>query len=108
MPEQREVDETVRKIRQFWAAGRGRVAVAIVLVAVILFLAVPIWTGKLQTGFDAYTPAAPGTQRAKTSWDLMDLLLVPLVLAIGAGLFTWATNRREQEAEERTRGARFL
>jgi hypothetical protein len=30
----------------------------------------------------------------------MDLLLVPVALAIGAAFFTWVTNRREREAEE--------
>lgn len=40
-------------------------------------------------------------QPAKTLWDWMDLLLVPAILAVGAGVFTWATDKRQQAIEGR-------
>jgi uncharacterized protein YjbI with pentapeptide repeats len=53
------------------------------------------------TGFGGYHSAKGEWQREKTLWDWLDLLLVPLILAIGATLFTWVTNRRERKAEDR-------
>jgi hypothetical protein len=55
----------------------------------------------LWTGFGQRPGGVPGADRAKTLWDWMDLLLVPLVLALSATFFTWATNQREQEIEKR-------
>jgi hypothetical protein len=37
----------------------------------------------------------------KTGWDWMELLIVPLVLAVGAFYFNYAQNERQQETEER-------
>jgi uncharacterized protein YjbI with pentapeptide repeats len=36
----------------------------------------------------------------KTGWDWMELLIVPLVLAVGAFYFNYAQNERQQETEE--------
>jgi uncharacterized protein YjbI with pentapeptide repeats len=36
----------------------------------------------------------------KTAWDWMQLLIVPLVLAVGAFLFNYSLNARQQENEE--------
>jgi len=89
------------KIKRFLADWGGLVVVGLVLAALVVLFTVLISTGILQTGFDEYIPSAANAQRAKTFWDWMDLFLVPLALALSAGLFTWVTNRREQEAEER-------
>jgi uncharacterized protein YjbI with pentapeptide repeats len=82
------------------------------IVAAELVLALAVWlgwllgTGRLDTGFGAYIPPATGAERAKTLWDWLDLLIVPLVLAGGALLFTWVTNRRERATEtDRSREA---
>jgi hypothetical protein len=53
-----------------------------------------------RTGF-GQTEVKEGVQPAKTLWDWMDLLIIPLVLAIGGFLFTRSENRATQAAAER-------
>ena len=50
------------------------------------------------TGFGQHTGAVPDENRAKTLWDWLELLLVPLLLATGA----WLLNRAVREREHRT------
>lgn len=74
-----------------------RAAAAVVVlaaVAIVAYWAVlpdgsPVWTG-----FGRYNEAAAGP-RSKTLWDWMDLLIIPLVLALGA----WWLNRSERASE---------
>lgn len=85
------------KIGQGWAAYQGfltkrwawLIGVAVVLLCAGL-LAWALATGRLELGFDEYTPSTAGAERAKTLWDLMDLPLVPVLLALGA----WPLKRR--------------
>ncbi|WP_220200182.1 pentapeptide repeat-containing protein [Ktedonospora formicarum] len=49
------------------------------------------------TGFSAYTPPTPQYQRGKTLWDWFQLLIVPAMLATGAGFFTWRSARTERQ-----------
>lgn len=79
----------------------GWVLAVVLLLGLVLAFAVPLWTGTLESGLRQYTAPNDLTERAKTFWDWMELLLVPLVLAGGAAVFTWITNRREREAEDR-------
>jgi uncharacterized protein YjbI with pentapeptide repeats len=58
------------------------------------------WAGIWEWGIEEYTPANPNTERGKTFWDWMDLILVPLVLAGGATLFAWMMDKREEKREE--------
>lgn len=95
-----------KTIGQVWATckrflkRRWRwILVALVVLLLIGIPAVLVWTGRLEKGFDEYIPPEPGAERAKTLWDLMELVFVPLVLAGGALLFTSVTNRRERERE---------
>jgi uncharacterized protein HemX len=39
--------------------------------------------------------------RAKTVWDWLQLLIVPLMLALITVVFTWQQNERQNELEER-------
>jgi uncharacterized protein YjbI with pentapeptide repeats len=94
-------DSKRHKVRTFMADWGGWIVAAVFLLVLIVLFAVLVGTGILKTGFNEYIPSSPNAQRAKTLWDWMDLLLVPLALALGAGLFTWMTNKRESEAEER-------
>lgn len=48
------------------------------------------------TGLDQYIPASEKEQRAKTLWDWMDLLIVPVVL--GAGAY-WFNSRRDEAVQ---------
>lgn len=82
------------KIIQNW--WRKILAIIILILVILLTGAGYIWlvTGRWPdwTGF--------GT---KTLWDLMELLIVPLVLAGGAYLLNESARKREQAAEEQTR-----
>ena len=97
------------RIGQAWAICKGFLAkqwrwlVGVVVVFPVSLLAWALVTGSLGHGFDEYQPTAPGAQRAKTLWDLMDLLLVPLLLALGA----WLLNRAAKEREHKTELDRF-
>jgi uncharacterized protein YjbI with pentapeptide repeats len=90
------------RIGRFWKTWWGWVLLGLVLLTLAIVLAVLASTGVIETGFGAYTPpaSAPNAQRARTLWDWMGLLLVPIMLALGAGLFTWVTNKRERDAED--------
>jgi methionyl-tRNA synthetase len=69
----------------------------------MLVVAVPlvlVWTGRLEIGFEEYTPPTPETERAKTLWDLGELCLVPLALGLGATAFAFLQNKRERELEQ--------
>lgn len=92
------------KIHQVWASWWGWILFAIVLVVVVALLVMLVWTGVVDTGFGEYVPdpaVKPDPVRAKTLWDWMDLLLVPLLLALGAWLLNPSARAREHEAEER-------
>src|SRR6266536_3800595 len=85
--------------------------VAIVLVVVIAFIIIGYWFD--WTGFNGYnqvtiTRTISGTnagtvtrteeyQPRKEVWDWLQLLIIPLVLAVGALLFNLATTRTEQK-----------
>jgi uncharacterized protein YjbI with pentapeptide repeats/membrane protein implicated in regulation of membrane protease activity len=73
------------------------------VIALFLALLVLIYAGYWApwTGFGQRLGTVSAEDRAKTLWDWLDLLFVPLVLAFAAALFTWVTNRREREAEEK-------
>jgi uncharacterized protein YjbI with pentapeptide repeats len=85
----------------FWREWWGLLVVAFVSLVSIVFFAVLIEMGQLDTGFDEYTPPTSDTRQAKTLWDWMDLILVPYILGAGAALFTWVTNKRARDAEEK-------
>jgi uncharacterized membrane protein len=49
------------------------------------------------TGFGDYRDPSGNYQRAKTFWDWLELLIVPITLAIGA----WLLNRTDKDHEYR-------
>lgn len=49
------------------------------------------------TGFTPYTSPSLQYQRGKTLWDWLQLLIVPAMLAVGAGFFTWWSARTERQ-----------
>jgi uncharacterized protein YjbI with pentapeptide repeats len=53
------------------------------------------------TGFGEYTGPVASDQRAKTLWDWMQLLIVPLILAVGAVWFNWNQKKVEQELADK-------
>ena len=72
-----------------WAVG-----IVIALVVLIRLGYAYQWTGFGQSKVNE------NVQPAKTLWDWLDLLIVPVVLAIGGYLFTRAENRATQAATE--------
>ena len=84
----------------FWQKWGKWAALAVAIIAVVLVLIVlGYWVPG--TGFGGRYTAMGEWQHAKTLWDWMDLLLVPVILAAGAAIFTWVTDKRQQEIEER-------
>lgn len=47
------------------------------------------------TGFADYIDASGGFHPAKTIWDWLELLIIPIVLAIGVAYFNYAEKNRE-------------
>lgn len=78
---------------------------AIWIIAIIILIAIIAWNIYLYlkngwgwaewTGFGAYFNPKGEYIRAKTLWDWLDLLIVPIVLAIGA----WFLNKSEKNRE---------
>jgi len=70
------------------------VVVAIAIIGTVLY----DWQ---RSGFGTYKgPVANPDNRAKTLWDWMELLLVPLVLAVGVLLFNWQQRKAEHERQQ--------
>ena len=108
-------DTMVSRFRSWWQQlNQHRVAIGVVgvvlVVAIALIIPVVWFNG---TGFDGYNqvttehtlsgPSA-GTvvrtevyQPGKSLWDWLQLLIIPVVLAVGALLFNLATTRTEQK-----------
>jgi pentapeptide repeat protein len=82
---------TIRRV--LWTVG---IVVALVVPYVVIHFGYPAsWTGFGQT------EVKEGVQPSKTLWDWMDLLIIPIVLAIGGFLFTQSERRATQAAAER-------
>jgi uncharacterized protein YjbI with pentapeptide repeats len=82
--------------------GARLLAVAVVLIALIGLIRSGYhyeWTG-----FGAAEVSKAGEKEIrprKTLWDWLDLLIVPVVLAVGALWFSWAQEDRQREIESR-------
>jgi hypothetical protein len=87
---------------------KNKISLLIILLIVILtalYLLAGAGYAYPWTGFGAYTPPEKpdtGYQRAKTTWDWLELLIIPIVLAVG-GFFLNRTERMnaEKAAEQR-------
>ncbi len=74
----------------------GRLVIGIIGVTVVVFLAINGY-GYWRTGFSDYVTPSGDFQRGKTLWDWMELLIVPLFLAMGA--YYLARSERLSERE---------
>lgn len=89
-----------------WLPTRGQVlrvgSIVIALAALVMLLVVLIRLGYAHpwTGF-GQSEVNQGVQPAKTLWDWLGLLIVPVVLAVGGYLFNSSQNRATQRASER-------
>ena len=68
------------------------VAIVTLVVGLVLYWAIRADLAPEWTGFGPYNEQADGS-RSKTLWEWMELLIIPVVLAIGA----WWINRSENE-----------
>jgi hypothetical protein len=106
-------EETKQKsaIKQLWEQIVGVFGwvrdrwLSILVVVLLIFL---IWitletarSGNL--GFGGYVDAKGGYHRGKTYWDWMELLIIPIVLAIGAWWLNKSERENEQEIAEKNR-----
>jgi uncharacterized protein YjbI with pentapeptide repeats len=87
-------EDLVKSVRGFITQNRINCRMWFVVFGVLLFL---VWIGYVFfpniTGFGEYTPSAPNTERAKTLWDFLVLLVIPIVLSLGA----WKIKETERE-----------
>ena len=67
------------------------------VIFLLLFWAISPNTSPLWTGFGEYKKATGDIDRAKTLWDWMNLLIVPLLVAIGL----WYLNKTEKSSEQK-------
>jgi len=92
------------KISKLWQWVKQHLVVSIFITGLVIFLVVSFIGGYffnwLWTGFSPYTSTPHATnitfQREKTLWDWLQLLIIPLVIAIGGYLFNLAVSRTEQ------------
>jgi hypothetical protein len=77
-----------------WAGGIAALAFLLIIVICGYLFKWP-WTGLPRSD------VPPNTQPTKTLWDWLDLLIVPVVLAIGGYLFNNSQNQATQRAAER-------
>jgi len=96
-----------RRFTSWWPKIKTPLLVVLLIVAFVgLYLLVEAGYAYPWTGFGAYTPEKPdpGYQRAKTTWDWLQLLIIPIVLAVG-GFFLNRTERinAERAAEQRAK-----
>jgi uncharacterized protein YjbI with pentapeptide repeats len=95
-------DDLIRQLVPDWRPTPQQVLWTVRIVVALLALYVLIRFGyALQwTGF-GQTEVKQGVQSSKTLWDWMDLLIIPVVLAIGGYFFNSSQNRATQAAAER-------
>src|SRR5712692_1765105 len=88
------------KLRLWWQKiKQHRLAIGVVAIALVvvsaLIIAVCVF-GWEWTGFTGYTPPTPQYQRGKTFWDVMQLLIIPVVLAVGGFWLNQIQKNREE------------
>ena len=77
-------------------------AVVIIFVMVVIYWAIWANSSPVWTGFGAYDEETAGP-RAKTLWDWLGLLIVPLAVAIGAAVISYFQKRTELEIAKKAR-----
>jgi Pentapeptide repeats (8 copies) len=96
------------KLPDWQAKYKTPLVVALLIVVLLaLYLLAEAGYAYSWTGFGPYTPQQPpieGYQREKTAWDWLQLLIIPVVLAVG-GYFLNRTERinAEKAAEQRAK-----
>ena len=102
------------RLESFWKWLKTHFAVILLLGVILLVLGCAIYCARWPetlaewTGFGAYDDAA-GSSVERNLWDWLELLIIPMVLAIGALMFNWSARRTDQRiAKERTEADRSV
>src|SRR6266568_4720274 len=74
--------------------------IIVLLIAFLAFALAVHWLGWDWTGFTGYSPPTPQYQRGKTLWDWLQLLVIPLMLAIGGFWLNQLQKSRDERATE--------
>ena len=84
-------------IRDHWKLLLAIASISVILLAWGLYLRSRglIWAD--WTGFGNYSGTLPKDDRGKTLWEWMGLLLVPIGLGVGAGLWSYIQQKAEGE-----------
>jgi uncharacterized protein YjbI with pentapeptide repeats len=95
-------DDLIRQLVPDWRPNPQQVlwTVRIGVALVALYVLIRFGYALQWTGF-GQTEVKQGVQSSKTLWDWMDLLIIPVVLAIGGYFFNSSQNRATQAAAER-------
>jgi hypothetical protein len=72
------------------------IAALVIPTAVAIYLSANAYVWADWTGFGPYTGTLPAADRGKTLWDWMQVLIIPLVLAVVAYVFS--TTQKKNEA----------
>jgi hypothetical protein len=98
------VDSWWQKIKQHWIVG---LVIVVTSIVVILLIVAGYWFNWTWTGFGSET--SEPKQHAKTLWDWLQLLIIPIMLVIGGFWLNRIQNSREQRiAEKRAKTERGI
>src|SRR3712207_4853217 len=103
LPVNGEESRVNQGLQSRWRPTRQQVLRAVSILAalvVVPYVVIRLGYPASWTGF-GQTEVKEGVQPSKTLWDWMDLLIVPVVLAIGGYVFTRSESRATQAAAER-------
>jgi uncharacterized protein YjbI with pentapeptide repeats len=80
---------------------RQRILLIIIVIVAVVIIALPFLYEQRITGFGAFgVPSDPSYEREKTLWSWMELLIVPVILALSAYWFSNQTQKRLRQTEE--------
>jgi len=90
----------MRRVRGWISLKRVSIIIALVVVLAVVY-SLNRAGYELETGFGEYVNSKGEVERGKTLWDWMELLIVPIVLALGGLWFSQQAREAERKAEDR-------
>jgi Pentapeptide repeats (8 copies) len=97
----------IAKLRSWWQKTRTPLEIAIIFASAVLLIALIVvviigyifhwdWTGLVPYTSPPH-PLGSDFQPGKTLWDWLQLLIIPVVLAVGGYLFNYTASKNEQK-----------
>lgn len=105
MVDEKELQTTIERIRQWSRAHPIWLVIFLILAAVVgvvVYWAIWADSSPTWTGFGAYDEEA-SSPRAKTLWDWLSLLIVPVAVAVGAAVISYVQKRTELDIAKKAR-----